>query len=274
MFLSGAEGFMYRRALRFSVAACLILIPSAAAAQMIWQPTPPPLVTADNEPWYRAGAPIEWNGDLYYPAGAQQGFDRVQMVRSGSYRGIPLYTDVTIEPYSIVFVPLSGERMQPYERPRAGALAGSTGSRAPSFPPQTAGELSLSATGNVVQAAAPPTFARAYDLGSPPAPAATSGYTGPAAAPNSAVATAGRSVVTTTNRPVATAIPPRGVNGIWIDYEGRHWVATGKAIELTPSLKYVGSYRGFPVYARAGDRSTIFIPSTAGLVVPYSPRGR
>ena len=264
---------MCRRALKLWISVLLLLVPCAARGQMIWQPTPPPLVTADNETWYRAGSPIDWNGDLYYPAGPTEGFDRIQMVRSGSYRGIPLYTDVTLEPYSIVFVPLSGERMQPYERPRAGALAGTTGSRAPSFPPETAGELSLSSSGSVAQAAAPPTFARAYDLAPSPAPVATSGYV--TAPPSAAAGAPAASAVTTTNRPVSTAIPPNGVNGIWIDYEGRHWLFSGNAIELTPAFSHIGDYRGFPVYRRNGDRSnTIYVPSTAGLVVPYTARGR
>ena len=164
--------------------------------------------------------------------------------------------------------------MQPYERPRAGALAGTTGSRAPSFPPETAGDLSLSSSGSVAQAAAPPTFARAYDLAPSPAPVATSGYVAVAAPQSAAAGAPATSVVTTTNRPVSTAIPPNGVNGIWIDYEGRHWVFSGNATELTPAFSHIGDYRGFPVFRRNGDGSTIYLPSTAGLVVPYTRRGR
>src|SRR6478752_6750041 len=108
-----------------------LLLSATAQAQVTWQPTQPPLLTADNETWFQAGQSIEWNGDFYYPAGAPEAFNRYQMVRSGSYRGIPLYTDTTLEPYSIVFVPISGGRMQPYERPRTGMLAGTVGSRAP-----------------------------------------------------------------------------------------------------------------------------------------------
>jgi len=258
----------------------LLLLSGVAHAQAVWQPTAPPLVTADNEAWFRGAEPIEWNGDFYHPAGAPQAFNPYQMVRSGSYRGIPLYTDTTIEPYSIVFVPMSGGRMQPYERPRTGMLASTTGSRAPSFPPETAGALSLTTGGFVAQAPAPPTFARPYEL-APPAPTAAAaapraaiGTTGQAAATAQATGTSGRSIVTTTNRTASTAQPPKGVNGVWLDYAGRHWVASGKAIELTADLQPIGTYRGFPVYARGGDRSTIYVPSTPGLVVPYSPRGR
>jgi len=77
-----------------------------------------------------------------------------------------------------------------------------------------------------------------------------------------------------TNRPVSTAEPPKGVNGAWLEYNGRRWVASGKAVDLPPDFQIVGHYRGFPVYARNGDSSAIYVPSTPGLVVPYTPRGR
>src|SRR5689334_7626892 len=158
---------MRNRALPFVI---LLLLSGAAEAQSQWQPTQPPLVTAENETWFRTGEAIEWNGEFYLPAGAAEAFNRYQMVRSGSYRGIPLYTDATLEPYSIVFVPIAGGRMQPYERPRTGMLSGSVGSRAPLLPTETPGILAVTPEGYVAQAPAPPTFARAYDLASAAAP--------------------------------------------------------------------------------------------------------
>jgi hypothetical protein len=267
---------MYRRARRTVLAAALTLVPHLALAQAVWQPTPPPLVTAENESWYRAGSPIEWNGDFYYPAGAAQAFDPYVMVRAGSYRGIPLYTDATLEPYSIVFVPISGSRMQPYEHLRAGMLADTTGSRTPSFPLQTSAALDVRAGGFVAQAPAPPTFARPYDLVStyPPAatapavPVATTG-TATAAAPPQPVGTSGRAIV---NRPVTTAIPPTGINNAWIEYEGKRWIANGKAIDRAPDMREVGQFRGFTVYARGSDRTTIYVPSVGDLVVPFVHR--
>ena len=59
---------------------------------------------------------IQFAGDLYYPAGAAVFFDGNTMVRSGHYNGVPLYTDTTLEPYSVVYVPLERGLMQPYER--------------------------------------------------------------------------------------------------------------------------------------------------------------
>jgi hypothetical protein len=91
-------------------------------------------VTANNESWYINREPLQFAGDLYYPAGAGVFFDGNTMVRSGHYNGVPLYTDTTLEPYSVVYVPLERGVMQPYERLRQGSLAGTTASRAPSFP--------------------------------------------------------------------------------------------------------------------------------------------
>src|SRR5436190_8161901 len=182
-----------------------LLLSAAAHAQVTWQPTPPPLITAANEPWFRAGAAIEWNGDFYYPAGAAEAFNAYQMVRAGSYRGIPLYTDTTLEPYSIVFVPISGGRMQPYERPRTGMLAGTVGSRAPLLQAEVPGAVTVTPEGYVAQAPAPPTFARAYDLG----PAASAPEPMSPAVPIAATTRAGV-ISATAPRPAGTSgrLPP------------------------------------------------------------------
>lgn len=249
------------------------LVSSSAFAQATWQPTMPPLVTAENTTWFQAAEPILWNGDYYYPAGAVQGFNQYQMVRSGSFRGIPLYTDATFEPYSIVLVPLAGGRMQPYERRRTGALAGTSGSRAPSLPTDIGIEGAIPSP--IAQALAPPTFARAYDLASVDdtggAPVTAVGTSGQAAAPRP-VATAGR----TTNapaRPVTTAVPPTGANAIWVNFDGRRWYAANKSMDYDAAqLNEIGSYQGWTVYALKGDSgsSMIYIPSTPGRLAAYS----
>jgi hypothetical protein len=102
--------------------------------QISHQPTPDPIATAQNEPWYLSGDPVTYAGNTYYPTGARVHFNRHEMVRSGFFQGIPLYTRTTLEPYSVVFIPLSGGLMQAYERRRAGDIAGTVGSLTPSFP--------------------------------------------------------------------------------------------------------------------------------------------
>ena len=111
-----------------------LALPLTLDAQMTMRPTPWPVVTAENEWWFLSGDPIAADGLVYFPAGAQVYFNPYEMVRSGYYRGIPLYSKTTIEPYSVVFVPVSGGLLQPYERRRDGDIAGTTGSTVPSFP--------------------------------------------------------------------------------------------------------------------------------------------
>lgn len=244
----------------------LVLAGGSAYGQATWQPSMPPLVTAENTTWYLSAEPILWNGDYYYPAGAAEGFNQYQMVRSGSFRGIPLYTDTTLEPYSIVFVPLNGARMQPYERRRTGALAGTTGSRAPSLP------TGISAEGvspvSMQQAAGPPDFARAYDvapLGFEASP--------PLGAPPDIPPAVGTAGAAEPVRPVTTVLPPTGLNAIWIEFDGHSWYASGKSIAYDPSrLNEVGSYHGWTVYRlkQNGSDGTIYIASIPGRLAPYT----
>src|SRR5207245_7484098 len=56
----------------------------------------------------------------------------------------PLYVDATLQPGSMVYVPIGGRVMRPYERKRYGELAGTTGSRTPWYPIQRDVELSAS----------------------------------------------------------------------------------------------------------------------------------
>src|SRR5215208_6465290 len=120
-----------------SVAVALILLAAPASAQVVSRATEAPIVTAENDPWYRLREPVQFSGDLYYPAGPEVFFNGNTMVRTGHYNGVPLYADTTLEPYSIVYVPIGSGRMQPYERVRRGELAGTAGSRTPSFPVRT-----------------------------------------------------------------------------------------------------------------------------------------
>src|SRR5581483_11482782 len=112
--------------MRAVIAVLALLVAVPATAQVQTRPTDPPLVTAANESWYLNGEPIQFAGELYYRAGAAVFFNGNTMVRSGHYNGVPLYTDTTVEPFSIVLVPIGRGLMQPYEKPRRGDLAGTT----------------------------------------------------------------------------------------------------------------------------------------------------
>src|SRR5258705_6620306 len=152
----------------------LLLVAAPAAAQIQSRPTDAPIVTAENESWYVNGEPIQFAGDLFYQAGADVFFNGNTMVRSGNFNGVPLYTDTTREPYSVVFVPIGRGLMQPYERPRQGNLAGTTASRTPSFPGGApASGASLPQAGSAPTA--PPTTIGAIGVYAPESAVGTSG---------------------------------------------------------------------------------------------------
>lgn len=242
-------------------AAGLLLATSGVFAQVYWQPQPAPLVTAENEPWFRLGEPITFDGYVYYPAGARVFFDGNVMVRSGAFRGIPIYTDTTIEAYSRVFVPVSGGMLQPYERRRTGDVAGTTGSRAPSFPVTITGERSMEEPVIVSTVGAPETG---------PRPAA------PAQAPEAVTGLAGAGVPRADL--IEAGLKPKGLNEIYVTYSGYRWRAAGRAVPFVEGrFQMIGSAQGFPVYAEraeAQEPHVIYLPSRSGLVAPYERAGK
>lgn len=258
-----------------------ISLPATAFAQVILQRTPAPIVTAESERWYLNGDPITYSGNIYYPTGAQIHFNASEMVRSGFFNGIPLYVRTTLEPFSIVYVPLAGGMMQPYERRRTGELAGTAGAATPSL--VTAGApADASATtpqapgpppgvGVVVQEPAPVGSAVPAQPARPPA--AVRGAA-PVAQEPRPVGTSGRTAPPPSHTRIGPA--PQGINAVFIEFRDRRWYPAGKSIPLDPlRMIQIGERRGFPVFVdRSEPESTIYIPSTIGstMVVPYSTR--
>jgi hypothetical protein len=270
---------MNRRARTCIVASALagLLWPGAVLAQVVSRPAPPPIVTAEHTPWYLAGEPITFAGNIYYPAGAQVFFNAYEMVRSGFYEGVPLYVRTTLEPFSVVFVPISGGLMQPYERRRAGDIVGTAGSLTPSFPVVTPAEEDPYAFPGLVQAMAPPTRT-ATSLGS------TSRELAPVLSrPAGGVGTGGTEATvpiavapSTPPGPMTTALRPKGLNGVFIDFNDRRWFNSGPAVEFSASrFTKIGDHHGFAVYSEAGKDNTIYVALTAQggeLVTPYALR--
>jgi hypothetical protein len=247
----------------FKITAVLLFLAAAPlAAQIQSRPTDPPIVTAVNESWYQLREPIQFAGELYYPAGPTVFFNGNSMVRTGHYNGVPLYADTTVEPFSVVLVPVTRGLMQPYERRRRGDLAGTTGSRPPSFPVQVVPDAT-----SLPMAAAPPTAL-------PLPPGAISVYTPETRLPVStrpvqeAVATAG---IVAARGPVVIARRPENNDGIWIRFRGERWVHSGPAALLAGAdFVRVGDHAGFPVYARRGSRDVIYVPTQDGTrAAPY-----
>jgi hypothetical protein len=248
------------------LAASAVLLISAAPvlAQVNYRATPPPVVTAENEPWYLAGQPVMYAGTIYYPTGPQVHFNGNEMVRSGFFHGTPLYTRTTIEPYSMVFVPLAGGLMQPYERRRDGEVAGTVGSTVPSFPVVRSSEPDAYWSG-IRQAAAPPGNVMPPELPAdePATERGAVGTVGPIPMPAPAVAP-------------PTRHQARGNEGLFIEFGGHRWFGTGKVLALDKSrLTRAGEHHGFPVYTDPRDPGSIFVPVSSKLgefVARYSRR--
>jgi hypothetical protein len=237
-----------------------------AQAQMVMQPTPRPIVTAESEPWFNAAAPIMHACNWYYPTGPLTGFNGHEMVRSGHFQGIPLYSRKFIEPFSVIFVPLAGGWMQPYERRRAGELADTAGSSMPSFPVVRPAEQA--GMEFLVQAPAPPSqledagdriaLAEVGAAGATP-PVGTTGIEPPAIV-----------------GPLTTARRPEGLNGVYIEFRDRRYFADGPAVAFDERVfTRIGDYHGYPVFKHRGQDTTVYIPSLAGeqgVLAPYRVR--
>ena len=237
-------------------------------AQVISETCRPPALTAESERWFVAGDPITYSGMVFYPSGAQIHFNANEMVRIGSYQGTPVYMRTTIEPYSVVFIPVKGAMMQPYERRRDGELAGTAGSAAPTLPTASAPDDGIERSS---QAAAPPTLVgRMPVVPDRSTPVGTAGS--PGDVPPVPVASGGE----VPRFPLHTRIgpPPKGINAIFMDFDGRRWYSAGLAVPLEPErMTRIGEHRGFAIFAdRASPATRIYIQVIAGgsLVAPYS----
>lgn len=252
---------------------------SPAGAQVYRHETPPPTVTAASASWQAAGEPIFHAGNFYYPAGATVFFDGKVMVRTGAYEGVPLYADVTLEPFSIVYVPIGGALMQPYERRRDGELTGTVGSRTPSFPitrdaeaasswesfgelyPRVSGLLTPSARAAAARRDDAPRRAAAVDE---------------AFEPVGAVMIAPRAMrPSATNYGNGVLARPASENGLWISFQDARWFSAGPAVILDANrFDAVGSYNGFTVYRERGGASNRIYVTTVqnGPVAPFERR--
>lgn len=263
---------MRSRAPQFlAVAAVALILQATGVAQINVRPTQEPIITAENETWYLNGGPITFAGNIYYPTGPDIYFKPYEMVRSGDFNGVPLYSRTTIEPWSIVYVPLPGRLMKPYERRRTGDIAGTVGSMLPSFP--VVHSLSESEYALAQAPSSPMLGATVYERTQLPvlvvevqpvlpAPTATTGSDPDAPSPALG--------------PLVSAKKPEGLDGIFIEFRDRRWFVSGHAQELDPAqFVVVGDYRGFAVYRKGDDERTIYVAvatSARELVAPYAAR--
>jgi hypothetical protein len=238
-------------AVRLALVLVLALLSSSAHAQVVFRPTPEPLTSAAGADWYDAGTPIPFAGNLYYPSGPLVFFDGNRMVPTGAFGGVVLYADTTVEPYSIVLVPIGRGLLRPYERPRTGDLAGTTGSRPSSIP------SSPGVPRAAVDHAGEPRLAL-------PGASDTSRDAGEVAPDDTQFRSSVR------DRVISVHPPERNI-GIWIEWRGQRWVATGQPVRLSESaLAVIGEYDGVPVFARATrNPDVVYLPAIGGLVAAY-----
>ena len=225
----------------------VVLVPNVGSAQGAPLRMAPPEVNAATADWQLNGEPIIVSSTLFQATRASRMFDGQVMVQVGVYQGVPVYADVTLEPNSVLYVPVARNQMRVYERRRDHDLAATTGSRTPSFPVGSsasapAAERAVGTTGTIVPAGV-----------------------GPA----NAVPHAPRTVMETIQR------PRHGTNGVWLDFVGVRWYSSGSSASYSADrFTKVGEYRGFPVYVEtAGSKDTIWVQVTdGGPLAPYARR--
>jgi hypothetical protein len=258
-----------------------VLFPTIGNAQVYQFRAPAPEVTAAGAVWQVNSVPIVVDGLVYYPTGGFRMFDGQVMAHVGLFEGVPIYADATIEPGSVVYVPVGRDRMREYERRRNGELAGTTGSRVPTFPVASASAESLRServgaigTTGAIEPSPPlggadaaatlePAFA-SYSAG-------TSGSAGTGGVASPAVAN-----VSDRAMPRRTWIesipPPEAGNGVWLEFDGARWYSAGEAVSFTTDrFEPVGMYRGFPVYReKNGNANRIWVAAVQdGPLAPY-----
>jgi len=224
--------------------AVLALLAATTVLAQDYQRTPIPETPAIDRTWYRDAEPLFFAGDLYYATGPTVYFNRDTMVPTGAYDGITLYADTTIEPYTIVFVPVADQLMRPYERVQEGYLPPRTANRTYYPPAQEEPETWA--------AEAQPREHRYGEQRREIAPMPE----GPEAAFQPFLA--------------ETARKPLDNLGIWVSFQGYRWTHAGEAVPLDAArMSAIADYYGRQVYADPHTPHIIYIPSRANLVAPF-----
>ena len=275
-----------RHALLVGVLCSIVATARESSAQIHYRDTPPPVNVSAGAAWRSSGQPLFYAGAYFYRAGTTVFFDGRIMRPAGSDSGVVFYSDVTQEPYSIIYVPIGNGLTQPYERVREGELAGTVGSRTPSFPVdleiEQSGDVQMVPVGNVGAdgARSRSGLGRRSDRRR----AATAATQSATSAPTEFSAV-GVEMFVPPNRqgtflgPVigngSLTSSPAGTTSVWVEFEETRWFSAGPA-EVLDAARYsqVGELHGFPVYRERGSANDrIYVRVTpGGLVAPYRRR--
>jgi hypothetical protein len=294
----GAAEVAMRRLVPGLMLGIVALLPNVGRAQVSLTPALPPQTTPATAAFQLRGEPVYHAGAYYYPTGPTVFFDGNVMSRVDSYEGVPIYVDATLTPYSVVYVPVGEKLMRPYERRRAGELAGTVANRTPSFPVQIDSEPSVAVP--TVGSITPPPDGAPGEIREALAPVATLGELAAATGraprgPVQMIEISSESTQSTQASPQSTQrnqgaqnssgaqrTPPSTMrlrsaeatrepgarNGVWVSYDGARWYSDGPSVTYSPDrFTQVGEYQGSPVYRAKGATASgdsIFIPSVAG----------
>ena len=233
------------------------LLPNLGNAQVYQFATPPPPVTAQYAEWQFNDDAIIVNSLVYYPTRETRFFDGKIMAQVAVFRSVPVYADVTLEPHSVIYIPVGRTLMRGYERRREGELAGTQGSRTPAFPVEVATALTTTRE-PILIAAADFTPVSAPAIPAPVLEIARPATARPGPPPR-----------------LESARRPTETSGIWIIYEGSRWYSGGPAVEFSAQrFTPIGDYYGFPVYCdKDGRADRIWVQvRPEGPLAPYTRR--
>jgi len=253
----------------------VVALASTAHAQVYSLPLGPPRVTAARADWQIHRRPLYYAGNFYHATGPTEFFDGRVMVRTGTYEGVPLYENATIEPYSIVYVPIGGGLLRPYERRRDRDLVGTVGSRMPSFPIQRDSELKFYDSwlrDPVVTEARVADDSRGAQWYWPTPTDRTAVSSTEALAPLST-----RTPTAATPPAVSAPRQPRETTnaGAFIHFRGVRYYTSGRAVTHDiQRFARVGEIKGAAVYSEGGGSDkTIFVEVVSGgPLAPYTRR--
>ncbi len=221
------------------LATALIPTQTVSGLGMQLQPPNPDAIAFDAE-WQVYNEPIVVQGLTYYPTRETRMFDGQVMTQVDVYYGVPVYADMSMTPFLLVYVPLTPTRMRTYERGPDGERYFISGRGRFDIPPVgTAG----------IDAGVPVMMEAPFAPFIGEAPTAPSVATG-----------------------VESIPPPRVTRGIWVEFDGARWYLDGAAEAFTPD-RFVpaGDYHGFPVFRERGPGADrIWIAAVpGGPLTPY-----
>jgi hypothetical protein len=220
-----------------------LFVPKTGSAQVYEFRSPPPAIDAAAAAWQVDSQLMLFAGLAYAPTREFRLFDAQVMTQIGVFKGVPIYADTTLEPWSVVYVPVGRARMRTYSRVREVA----EDARVATDAITVAGAGAIGTASMVVPAAPRETVPDAVVDRVAPRPA-----------------------------PVERSRTPRPTDGVWLEFQGRRWYSDGEAASYSPERFIpIGDYHGFLVYRDKTNKqgNVIWVASVEdGPLAPYVKR--